>query len=118
MKEFTIGTNDANQRLDRFLSKAVPLLPASLAQKYIRIKRIKLNGGRAERDTRLKAGDVLPLGEGLLRVIGPLTQSETENCNSLVLVAEASGGKMLLAGDMEFPEENSLLNAKFFICFF
>ena len=61
MKEFTIGTNDAGQRLDRSLSKAVPLLPASLAQKYIRIKRIKLNGGRADRDTRLKAGDVLQL---------------------------------------------------------
>ena len=61
MKEFTIGKNDAGQRLDRFLSKAVPLLPASLAQKYIRIKRIKLNGGRAERDTRLSAGDVLQL---------------------------------------------------------
>ena len=61
MKEFTIGNNDAGQRLDRFLGKAVPLLPASLAQKYIRIKRIKLNGGRAERDTRLKAGDVLQL---------------------------------------------------------
>ena len=61
MKELTIGTNDAGQRLDRFLGKAVPLLPASLAQKYIRIKRIKLNGGRAERDTRLSAGDVLQL---------------------------------------------------------
>ena len=61
MKEFQIGANDAGQRLDRFLAKAVPLLPASLAQKYIRIKRIKLNGGRAERDTRLKAGDVLQL---------------------------------------------------------
>ena len=61
MKELTIGTNDAGQRLDRFLSKSVPLLPASLAQKYIRIKRIKLNSGRAERDTRLQAGDVLQL---------------------------------------------------------
>ena len=61
MKEFTIGPNDAGQRLDRFLAKAVPLLPASLAQKYIRIKRIKCNGARAERDTRLKAGDVLQL---------------------------------------------------------
>ncbi len=61
MKEFTIGPNDAGQRLDRFLAKAVPLLPASLAQKYIRIKRIKLNGGRAERDTRLQSGDVLQL---------------------------------------------------------
>ena len=61
MKEFTIGSNDAGQRLDRFLAKAVPLLPASLAQKYIRIKRIKLGGARVERDTRLKAGDVLQL---------------------------------------------------------
>ena len=61
MKEFTIGPNDAGQRLDRFLAKAVPLLPASLAQKYIRIKRIKLGGGRVDRDTRLKVGDVLQL---------------------------------------------------------
>ena len=61
MKELTIGRNDAGQRLDRFLAKAVPLLPASLAQKYIRLKRIKCNGGRAERDTRLQEGDVLQL---------------------------------------------------------
>ena len=61
MKEFTISSNDSGQRLDRFLAKAVPLLPASLAQKYIRIKRIKLNGGRADRDTRLQTGDVLQL---------------------------------------------------------
>jgi len=61
MKELKIGPNDAGQRLDRFLAKAIPLLPASLAQKYIRIKRIKCNGARTERDTRLKEGDVLQL---------------------------------------------------------
>lgn len=61
MKELTVGVNDAGQRLDRFLAKSVPLLPASLAQKYIRIKRIKRNGARTERDTRLEAGDVLTL---------------------------------------------------------
>ncbi len=61
MKELTVGSNDSGQRLDRFLAKTVPLLPASLAQKYIRIKRIKINGGRAERDTRLNTGDVLQL---------------------------------------------------------
>ena len=61
MKEFTIGPNDAGQRLDRFLAKAVPLLPASLAQKYIRLKRIKLGGKRVDRDTRLNVGDVLQL---------------------------------------------------------
>ncbi len=61
MKELTIGINDEGQRLDRFLAKAVPLLPASLAQKYIRLKRIKRNGARVERDCRLRAGDVLQL---------------------------------------------------------
>ncbi len=61
MKELTIGRNDAGQRLDRFLAKAVPLLPASLAQKYIRLKRIKRNGQRVGRDDRLAEGDILQL---------------------------------------------------------
>ena len=61
MKELTIGTNDAGQRLDRFVGKAVPLLPESLLQKYIRLKRIKLNGKGAKRDVRLCAGDVIQL---------------------------------------------------------
>ena len=61
MKELVITRNDAGQRLDRFLAKAVPLLPASLAQKYIRLKRIKLDGKRADRDTRLTEGNVLQL---------------------------------------------------------
>ena len=61
MKEFEIGKNDAGLRLDRFLAKAVPLLPASLAQKYIRIKRIKRNGQRVQRDDRLAEGDTLQL---------------------------------------------------------
>lgn len=61
MKELTITKNDAGQRLDRFLAKAVPLLPASLAQKYIRLKRIKIDGKRADRDTRLAEGNILQL---------------------------------------------------------
>ena len=61
MKELTVQKNDAGQRLDRFVGKAVPLLPESLLQKYIRLKRIKLNGKGARRDTRLAEGDVLSL---------------------------------------------------------
>ena len=59
MRELTIGKNDAGQRLDRFVAKSLPLLPSALLQKYIRIKRIKLNGKGAHRDDRLQAGDVL-----------------------------------------------------------
>ena len=61
MREFTIGKNDAGQRLDRFLGKALPLLPPALAQKYIRLKRVKVNGKGSKRDVRLNAGDVLQL---------------------------------------------------------
>ena len=61
MKELTIRRNDAGQRLDRFVGKAVPLLPESLLQKYIRLKRIKLNGKGAKRDARLVSGDVVQL---------------------------------------------------------
>ena len=61
MKELQVGRNDAGQRLDRFVAKAVPLLPASLLQKYIRLKRIKRNGKGAARDVRLLEGDVLQL---------------------------------------------------------
>ena len=61
MKAFTIGKNDAGQRLDRFIAKTVPLLPASLSQKYIRLKRIKVNGARAQRDTRLQTGDLVEM---------------------------------------------------------
>ena len=61
MKEFTIGQNDAGQRLDRFVGKSLPLLPPALLQKYIRLKRIKVNGQRAARDQRLSQGDVLQL---------------------------------------------------------
>ena len=61
MREFTIGKNDAGQRLDRWLGKALPLLPAPLAQKYIRLKRVKVNGKGANRDYRLCQGDLLQL---------------------------------------------------------
>ncbi len=61
MRELTIRGNDAGQRLDRFVGKAVPLLPESLLQKYIRLKRIKVNGRGAKRDLRLALNDTVQL---------------------------------------------------------
>ena len=61
MREFTIGKNDAGQRLDRWLAKTLPLLPAPLAQKYIRLKRVKVKGKGSQRDVRLQLGDILQL---------------------------------------------------------
>ena len=61
MKELTVKENDAGQRLDRFVAKALPLLPPALMQKYIRLKRIKVNGKGSQRDVRLAEGDILQL---------------------------------------------------------
>lgn len=59
MKQFTITANDAGQRLDKFISKVAPKVPASLMYRAIRTKDIKVNGKRAEISTRLNAGDTV-----------------------------------------------------------
>ena len=61
LKSFKISKNDANQRLDKFISKAVPNLPGSLMYKYIRTKRIKVNSKRAQISTRLNEGDTVDM---------------------------------------------------------
>jgi len=61
MREFTIDKKNDGKRLDRWLSAELPALPLSLMQKFIRLKRIKINGKGAQRDTRLNEGDVLSL---------------------------------------------------------
>ncbi len=59
MKSFTVTKNDADKRLDKFISKAIPKLPETLMYKYIRTKHIKVNRKRAEISTRLREGDVV-----------------------------------------------------------
>ena len=41
MREITVKKNDAGQRLDKFLTKAVKGLPMSMMYKLIRTKKIK-----------------------------------------------------------------------------
>lgn len=59
MKSFIIGENDAGQRLDKFIQKAVPMLPKTLMYKYLRLKRIKVNRKRGEISQKLNVGDVI-----------------------------------------------------------
>ncbi len=61
MRSFTIKKNDAGQRLDKFLTKAVKGLPTSLMYKYIRTKKIKVNRKRTEQKYMLNEGDVVDL---------------------------------------------------------
>lgn len=61
MKKYIINSNDAGQRVDKFIQKAAPMLPQSAMYKGIRTKNIKLNRKRCEISTRLNEGDVLEL---------------------------------------------------------
>lgn len=61
MKSFEIKSNDAGQRLDKFIKKGLPNLPQSLMYKYIRKKRIKVNSKRAEISTVLQVGDIVDM---------------------------------------------------------
>lgn len=59
LKRYAIGSNDAGQRLDKFLQKAAPLLPSSLLYKGIRKKDIKVNQKRCQPGTILAEGDTV-----------------------------------------------------------
>ena len=61
MKILAIGKNDAGQRLDKFLSKAVRAMPPSFMYKAIRTKKIKVNRKRAEIGQVLNEGDTIQL---------------------------------------------------------
>lgn len=61
MRSFTVTPNDADQRLDKFVLKVAGNLSPSLMYKYLRKKAIKVNGKRAEGNTRLKVGDLVEL---------------------------------------------------------
>ena len=59
MKQITINKNDSGQRLDAFLGKFLQDVPKPLLYKWIRKKRVKINGKKCEISYRLLEGDVL-----------------------------------------------------------
>ena len=61
MKSYIAGPNENDVRLSRFVESVTREMPRSLMYKAFRNKRIKVNGKRAEPDTRLKSGDLIEL---------------------------------------------------------
>jgi len=61
MKQFIINSNDAGQRLDKFVLKAAAGISSSLMYKYIRKKAIKVNGKKCEISYKLAVGDVVDM---------------------------------------------------------
>jgi 23S rRNA pseudouridine955/2504/2580 synthase len=61
MIEFRIDADNAGQRLDKFLRKKLPQVPASHLFKMIRTKKVRVNGKRAQPEQPLQAGDTLTI---------------------------------------------------------
>lgn len=60
----------------------------------------------------LRAGDSVPLENAVFSVLAPSEPaSDKDNNNSLVMMLESADGRVLLAGDMELPEEAILLGS-------
>ena len=61
MYQFTINSNEAGQRFDKYLHKLLPKAPASFFYKMLRKKNIVLNGKKAEGKEKLSIGDEISL---------------------------------------------------------
>lgn len=61
MKKYVAGSNDAGQRLDKYLAKLLTGASMGMIYKWIRKKRVKVNGKKQEISYQLQVGDVLEL---------------------------------------------------------
>ncbi|MBR2453152.1 MAG: RluA family pseudouridine synthase [Clostridia bacterium] len=61
MKKIVAGPNDAGQRLDKFLSKLLKTASMGMIYKWLRKKRVKVNGKKQDISYILSIGDVLEL---------------------------------------------------------
>jgi len=98
MRSFLINQNDGGQRLDKFITKTVRGLPVTLMYKYIRTKRIKVNGKRAEQKQMLVPGDTVEM-----YIPDEFFEAETDH-------SEFSRAKVKLS--VLYEDENILLTDK------
>ncbi len=125
MRTITVNRNDAGQRLDKFLTKAVKGLPTSMMYKLIRTKKIKLNRKRAEQNTILREGDEIQLfireeffdsperDDGALGRIVPKLCIVYEDENILLLNKRPG---VLVHEDTAASENTLIMHVKAYLC--
>lgn len=117
MQIIKIKKNDAGQRLDKFLFKALPALPASMLYKSVRTKKIKINRKRCEINTILIEGDEIELflkdeffekkqAESAFRVLTPRVDVVYEDEN--ILLVNKRAGLIVHSDDKE--DQNTLIS--------
>ncbi len=125
MRILTVQKNDAGQRLDKFLSKAVKGLPQSLMYKFIRTKKIKVNRVRCEQSQILTEGDEIQLfikdeffdaaskDASALTAITPKLDIVYEDDNILLLNKRPG---VLVHDDAEGGENTLIMHVQAYLC--
>lgn len=123
MRTFTINKNDAGQRLDKYLTKSLRLLPSALMYKFIRIKKIKVNRKRTEQSYILQEGDTVELfikdeffsenPDDAFRVITPKLDVIYEDEN--LILCDKRPGMLCHAGDGDEDNDTLIDNIKAYL---
>ncbi len=116
MRRIEINSNDAGQRVDKFLIKYFKHLPQSLIYKWLRTKKIRLDGKHPKKDAFLSEGSVIEayvndeffpkekeLPSFLLSAKSPIIVYEDEN----IIICDKPSG--ICAHDGEDSLINSIL---------
>ncbi|MFS0848051.1 RluA family pseudouridine synthase [Novosphingobium panipatense] len=96
VRQFTVGHDDDGVRLDRWFKRHLPQVGFAMVSRWARTGQIRVDGKRADVDTRLEAGQVLrvpPGGEAKAGGTAPrprreLTPAEIELADSMVLTQD------------------------------
>ncbi len=116
MKEFTIGKNEAGQRLDKYLHKLLPEAGTGFLYKMLRKKNIVVNGKKSDGSEKLNEGDVLRLyfaDETFEKFANPaiirlLQQKETNSDGEMSEYRKLAADKL----DIIYEDEDILLMNK------
>jgi 23S rRNA pseudouridine955/2504/2580 synthase len=92
----TVGSDEADQRLDRWFKRRYPTLTHGRLEKLLRTGQIRVDGARAKANQRLEAGQTIripPLGEAEAKrkaaAMGNVSDKDAALMRSLVLYKDA-----------------------------
>ncbi|SFG05095.1 ribosomal large subunit pseudouridine synthase C [Novosphingobium sp. CF614] len=96
VRQFTVGSDDDGVRLDRWFKRHLPQVGFAMVSRWARTGQLRVDGKRADVDTRLAAGQVLrvpPGGEAKPggKAAAPrraLTEDELERADAMVLTQD------------------------------
>jgi 23S rRNA pseudouridine955/2504/2580 synthase len=96
VRQFTVGHDDAGVRLDRWFKRHLPQVGFATVSRWARTGQLRVDGKRADVDTRLEPGQVLrvpPGGEAkpggkAPRARRPLTEEELAEADAMMLTQD------------------------------